>query len=170
MKGGRKTVDFEDVYRAHFKDVYLYILRLSGDEHIAEEITSETFFKAISAIDRFRGECDVRVWLCQIAKNLYYGYRKKRRRLVRMEAAEQRGEPDRTDEKMLDREEAMQLQKMLHGMEEPYKEVFMWRVFAQMSFKQIAQIFGKTDNWACVVYHRAKMMIKKKMEDKEHEK
>lgn len=161
-------MEFEEIYRRHFSDVYRYILRLSGDAHIAEEITSETFFKAMQTIDKFRGECDVRVWLCQIAKNLYYSHLHRKRRFVQVDAAEGI-ETDRTDEGLLDRESAAQLQRILHRIDEPYKEVFMWRVFAQMSFKQIAQIFGKTDNWACVVYHRARMMIKKKMEDEENE-
>ncbi len=70
--------DFEQLYNTHFNDVYLYIIRLSGDEHIAEEITSEAFLKAIKSIESFRGYCDVRVWLCQIAKNSYYSHLKKR--------------------------------------------------------------------------------------------
>lgn len=68
---------FEELYHTYFNDVYLYILRLSGDEHIAEEITSDTFFRAMRAMDHFRGDCDVRVWLCQIAKNCYHTYLKK---------------------------------------------------------------------------------------------
>ncbi len=161
-------MEFEEIYRRYFSDVYRYILRLSGDVHIAEEITSETFFKAMQAIDKFRGECDVRVWLCQIAKNLYYSHLSRKRRFAQVDAAEGI-ETDRTDEELLDRESAARLQHILHQIDDPYKEVFMWRVFAQMSFKQIAQIFGKTDNWACVVYHRARMIIKKKMEDEEDE-
>ena len=70
-------MDFEEIYRTYFNDVFVYIRKLSGDENIAEEITSQTFFKALSSINKFRGECDVRVWLCQIAKNCYFTYLKK---------------------------------------------------------------------------------------------
>ena len=70
-------MEFEKIYTTYFRDVFLYIRRLSNDEHIAEEITSETFFKAMNSIDSFRGDCDIRVWLCQIAKNCYYSYLKK---------------------------------------------------------------------------------------------
>ena len=76
-EGGDRVTDFEQLYDTYFNDVYLYILRLSGNEHIAEEITSDTFFKAMKSINSFRGDCDVRVWLCQIAKNTYYSYLKK---------------------------------------------------------------------------------------------
>ena len=69
MKGGGRVMEFEQIYNIYFKSVYRYIRKLSGDEHIAEEITSETFLKAMKSIGDFRGECDMRVWLCQIAKN-----------------------------------------------------------------------------------------------------
>ena len=70
-------MEFEQIYSTYFKSVYLYVRQLSGDEHIAEEITGETFFKALKSIGDFRGECDMRVWLCQIAKNTYYSYLKR---------------------------------------------------------------------------------------------
>lgn len=73
--------EFEEIYRAYFDDVYRYLLRLSRDEHIAEDVTSETFFRAMRSIDGFRGECELRVWLCQIAKNCYYEHLKRTARL-----------------------------------------------------------------------------------------
>ena len=79
--------EFEKIYRAYFSDVYCYIRRLSGDEQTAEEITSETFFKAMRAIGTFRGDCDIRVWLCQIAKNCYYTDRRKAGRTGQLDAA-----------------------------------------------------------------------------------
>ena len=73
-------MEFDQIYRTYFKPIYHYVWHLSGNEHIAEEITSETFFKAINSIESFRGDCDMRVWLCQIAKNTYYSYLKKNKR------------------------------------------------------------------------------------------
>ena len=69
--------EFEQIYKAYFNDVFLYIKSLSQNESVAEEITSETFFKAMRSVDDFRGDCDIRVWLCQIAKNCFYSYLKK---------------------------------------------------------------------------------------------
>ena len=74
--------ELENLYRAYFQDVYLYILSLSKDEHIAEDITSEAFIKAIKSIDTFKGDCDIRVWLCQIAKNCYYSYLRKNKKII----------------------------------------------------------------------------------------
>ena len=160
---------FEELYRNYFSDVYRYIRRLSGDEHIAEEITSETFFKAMHAMDGFRGDCDVRVWLCQIAKNCYNTYLKKQSRTESLDTEPWQSVSDGGDspsERVADRDEAMRIQRILHEIPEPYKEVFMWRVYAEMSFEQIARVFGKTENWACVVYHRARKMIKERLEER----
>ena len=72
--------DFEEVYRRYFADVYQYVLALSRDEATAEEVTQETFFRALTAIDDFRGDCQLRVWLCQIARNQYLSLCRERKR------------------------------------------------------------------------------------------
>ena len=157
-------MEFEQIYITYFRDVYLYIRRLSNSEHIAEEITSETFFKAMKSIDSFRGDCDIRVWLCQIAKNCYYSYIKKADRTECIDNVEIAEQGASFEERLFRHDTAMQIQKILHDVPEPYKEVFMWRVYAELSFKQIGQIFGKSENWACVAYHRARNKIKEKLE------
>ena len=157
-------MEFEQIYTIYFRDVYLYIRRLSNSEHIAEEITSETFFKAMKSIDSFRGDCDIRVWLCQIAKNCYYSYIKKADRTECIDNVEIAEQGASFEERLFRHDTAMQIQKILHDVPEPYKEVFMWRVYAELSFKQIGQIFGKSENWACVAYHRARNKIKEKLE------
>ncbi len=162
--------DFDEIYRRYFKDVYLYIRRLSGDEHIAEEITADTFYKALKSIDSFRGDCDVRVWLCQIAKNSYYTYHKKNKRLESLDGKFDTADSGKSFTDKLEQEDIAKLIKeILHSIDEPYKEVFMWRVYADMSFREIGRIFGKSENWACVTYHRAKKMIKEGLEEKGYE-
>lgn len=165
--------EFEKIYREYFDDVYRYIRRLSGDEEVAEEVTSETFFKAMRAIGGFRGDCDIRVWLCQIAKNCYYTYIKKSGRtdsLDDMELSEFPSGEKSAEEKCIRRDEAARVRTALHSLKEPYREVFMWRVFAELSFREIGRIFGKSEDWACVTYHRAKAMIRAGMEGKANEK
>lgn len=161
-------MDFEKIYDTYFNDVYLYVRKLSGNNSIAEEITSETFFKALRSIEKFRGECDLRVWLCQIAKNSYFSYQKKNGRTTSLDDAElhELVDPDAlVAEEIAKREDIQQAQKAVHTLSEPYREVFMWRVFADLSFKQIGELFHKTDNWACVTYHRARKMIKSRLEE-----
>lgn len=166
-------MEFEQIYNTYFKSVYLYVMQLSGNEHIAEEITSDTFFKAINSIDKFRGECDMRVWLCQIAKNTYFSYLKKNRKELSIDESDLRNVADpnaHVDTQISEQEEARLIQKILHDMSDPYKEVFMWRVFGELSFKEIGELYEKTDNWACVTYHRARKMIQNRLEEIEHEK
>ena len=148
-------------------------MQVSGNEHIAEEITSETFFKAINSIDSFRGDCDMRVWLCQIAKNTYFSYLKKNKKVLSIDESDLQNvaDPDAgIDVQIGEQEEARLIRKILHDMSDPYKEVFMWRVFGELSFKEIADLYGKTDNWACVTYHRARKMIQSRLEEIEYEK
>ena len=127
-EGGDRVTDFEKLYNTYFNDVYLYIRRLSGDEHIAEEITSETFFKAMHSIDSFRGDCDVRVWLCQIAKNCYYTHIKKAGKVQETDFDAIQNIPDPAPglaEQLIRKEEVQRIQKVLHDISEPYKEVFI---------------------------------------------
>lgn len=165
-------MELEEIYRTYFDDVYRYIRRLSGDEHIAEEVTADTFFRAMKALHRFRGDCDMRVWLCQIAKNCYYSAVKKDRHLADVDEATLQAIPDpdaSIDDALLRREEAERIRAILHTLPEPYREVFMWRVFAELSFRQIGALFDKSENWACVTYHRARKMIISQLEGSNHE-
>ena len=156
--------EFEEIYDKYFRDIYLYIYSLSKDKHIAEDITSEAFIKAIKSIDSFKGTCDIRVWICKIAKNCYLSYLRKNKKLVNMDLLP--NQEDKVDvEKMIcSNEESIEIHKILHNLEEPYKEVFTLRVFGELSYKQIADIFGKSDNWACVTYHRARNKIIERLE------
>lgn len=162
--------DFEEIYQTYFQDIYFYLRRLSGSEEIAEEMTAETFLKALRAIDRFRGECDLRVWLCQIAKNCYYSDCKRKKRMVPFEAADILPVPDaELEERLWEKDTTGRLQQLLHELPEMYREVLMWRVYAQLSFRQIGQIFHKSENWACVTYHRARQKLKEAWERENNE-
>lgn len=162
-------IEFEEIYRRYFGDVYRYALKLSGSERDAEEITSDTFFKALRSLDGFRGDCELRVWLCRIAKNCFYDRLKKSERTETLVDALPLS-VDGPEAQVLLHDGAERARTVLHGIAEPYREVFMWRVFAELSFKQIGAIFGKSENWACVTYHRAKSLIRSKLEENEHEK
>lgn len=161
-------MDFEQVYQTYFKSVYRYIRRLSGDEQLAEEITSETFVQVMRSIGTFRGDCDLRVWICQIAKNTYYTHLKKQNRVAALdeEAWLALADPAAPVEERLDaKEDAQRIRALLHTLPEPYEEVFMWRTLGELSFAEIGALYGKTANWACVTYHRARQQIKTGMEE-----
>ncbi len=160
--------EFESIYNEYFKDVYLFLLGISGDEQIAEEITEETFFKALKAIHRFLGECDIRVWLCQIAKNEFYMYLRRIKQYDVADFSELEIEEKsfvNIEQQLIDSEMSLKIHKVLHELPEPYKEVFQLRVFGELSFDKIGEIFGKSANWACVTFHRARQKIQKELEE-----
>ena len=77
-----QDADIEKLYNEYFKTVYKYLICLTHSKEIAEDLTQETFCKAISKISTFRGDCKISVWLCEIAKNLWFNELKKNKRIV----------------------------------------------------------------------------------------
>lgn len=155
--------DFQEIYDMYFRDVYRYALSLCRDEALAEEVTQETFFKALENIDQFDGRSKISVWLCSIARNTYFSLCRKEKRFSGEIPAEHLPADASPEQLLMTREEAFAVHRILHGMEEPYKEVFSLRTFGELSFRQIAQLFGKTESWARVTYHRARLKIKEEL-------
>jgi len=159
------VTELEEIYNNYFKDVYFFIYSLSKDKHIAEDLTSETFIKAIKSIESFKGNCDIKVWLFQIAKNSYYSYIRKHKNLIELDTVPEIKDDFDIEKSVISSEESMKTHEILHNLSEPYKEVFSLRVFGELSFRQIGSLFGKTDNWACVTFHRARNKIREEMRD-----
>lgn len=157
--------ELEKIYNNYFKDVYFFIYSLSKDKHIAEDLTSETFLKAVKSIESFKGNCDIKVWLFQIAKNSYYSYIRKHKKFVEIDSVPEKKDDFDIEKSVFSSEESMKIHEILHNLSEPYKEVFSLRVFGELSFRQIGSLFGKTDNWACVTFHRARNKIREEMRD-----
>ena len=143
-------MDFGDVYEKYFRDVYLFILAISKSADVAEEITQATFFKALKEYKNFKGDKYMKSWLCQIAKNLYVDQMRKKKIFSLDEVKEAAAFTD-IEESMIDKNDAISIYKILHCLEEPYKEVFTLRVLGELSFKEIADIFNKNDSWAKLI-------------------
>lgn len=160
-------MNIEELYRTYFDIVYRYIRSISQDGSLAEEVTQETFFKVLEKIDQFRGDCDVRVWLCQIAKNTLYDHLKKQKKQLlgdeKLEKTESAG-GELLEEKLAQRSQAMEIHKVLHRLSEPYKEVFSLRTLGELTFREIGMLFGKSENWARVTYYRARVKIREELE------
>lgn len=154
--------DFDKIYAEYFSEVYKFVLTLCQNSVLAEEITQEAFFKALKNIESFKGECKLSTWLCRIAKNTFYDYEKKNNRQVDY-PLEIIISDENIEEKFADKETAYSIHKVLHKLNEPYKEVFWLRTFGELSFAQIGSLFDKTESWARVTYYRAKVMIKEEL-------
>lgn len=158
--------EFEAIFKEFSPVVFRFLLSLCGNEGLAEEITAETFYQAYLHIGQFRGECKLETWLCQIAKNALYKEQKRQGRFAGQENLESIAADGNLFEAIADKEQAMQIHKHLHFLKEPYKEVFMLRVFGELSFKEIAAVCGKSEVWAKVTFYRAKNKLIEDMEGK----
>ena len=152
----------ERLYNAYYMRVFSYVMTLSGDRHSAEEITQEAFYRAFSKTASFRNESDEVTWLCAIAKNCFVDETRRRNKTAPI--PEDLASDGKSIEQLVtDSDSSFRIHAALHTMDEPYREVFELRIFGELSFSQIGTIFGKTENWARVTYHRARLKLQEKM-------
>ena len=156
--------EFEEIFQTYTDVVFRFLLSHCGDESLAEELTCETFYQAYVHIGQFRGKCKVETWLCQIAKHALYREQKRRRRLVPGEVLEQMQADHCLFQAIADKEQAMQIHRHLHRLKEPYREVFLLRALGELSFREIADVCGKSESWAKVTFYRAKSKLIEKLE------
>lgn len=162
--------DFSEIYALYFQDVYKFLLTICHDEELAEELTQDTFFKAMKSYESFRGDCKISTWLCQIAKHTFFLYDKRRKRIVDLEAVSDEIADDTDSIEILlgEKEQAFEIHKLIHNLSEPFKEVFSLRVLGELSFRDISKLFDKTESWARVTFHRAKLKLIEQIKEVEH--
>lgn len=167
IEGGEQLKDFDKVYKLYFREVYLYSYAMAKDTHLAEDITAETFAKALSKLHTFRGESDIRIWLCQIARNTYISYCRKQKNVESIPNYPiDSGE--RFEEVIEDKDLAERIDHFVQTMDEPYREVFILRTYYELPYSEIAASLGRTESWARVTYTRAKRIIQKWIKEDEH--
>ena len=184
----------EEIYQKYALRVYKYLLSLCHNEDVAEEITQETFYQAVKCIDRFDGSCHISTWLCAIAKNQFLAYQRKNPVMDSMDDMQGRivlndsGSRTRTigesgtsetnaqgsnrlsksaEETVMQTFDRIELMKKLHLCPEPFREVLYLRIFGNLSFREIGEIMGKTENWARVTFYRGKEKLRKEMGENE---
>lgn len=158
----------EEIYKEYSKIVYVYLISLTNNSEIAEELMQETFYSAMKNINKFRKEASLKTWLCKIAKNKWLDYLKKIKTLNEIGI-------DEIDEKFLlvnsfeenlsNKEIIIDLYKKIHKLDEKSREVVYLRIMAELSFKEISVIMGETETWARVTFYRAKVKLKEEFKD-----
>ena len=153
----------EEIYRAHARTVYKFLLSLCHDPETAEELTQEAFYQAVRSADRFDGSCKVSTWLCQIAKHLFYQHVRKRSREEPL-PEEDDGLPPlpSAEAEAIDRDGQLSLLRRIHALPEPGREVVYLRTFGGLSFREIGEVLGRTETWARVTFYRSKEQLKKR--------
>lgn len=155
-------LEFEQLYNTYYLKVFSFMMTLAKKRDVSEEITQKAFFKAMTATRTHRGDSSEFTWLCAIAKNLYADECKTLKRNGELIGEGVSGID--LENVLVDEESAFQIHQVLHDLDEPYKEVFQLRAFGELSFKKIGVLFGKTETWARVTYHRARLKIQERME------
>ncbi len=155
----------EEIYKEHSSTLYKYLLYLTKNEDVAEDLTQETFAIAVKEINKFKGDCKVSVWLCQIAKHLWYKKIKKDKHISFEELNEEIEYGEKVEDIILRDDEKMQFFKNMQKLDELSREVVYLRMNGNLRFIEIAEILGKTPNWARVTFYRAKQKIREVMEN-----
>lgn len=157
--------DMDQVYREHSRLVYRYLLSRTGDPDLSEELTQETFYRAVKGSERFDGSCQVGTWLIGIAKNLLK--EEARRHPPQRELTPEAAGSGPAEGEALARLARMELLQRLHALAEPAREVVYLRSFGGLSFREIGQVLGASETWARVTFYRAKERLKKEMDEDE---
>ena len=167
----QKTEDLGQIYQQYAQSVYRYLISLTGDGDLAEELTQETFAQAVGSIGRFDGSCKLTTWLCAIAKNQLLAYRRKHPPTVPLDAPQDEAVPAVTtpspEEEFLAGQRKQALYKGLHDCPEPYREVLYLRLLGGLSFKEIGDVLGQSETWARVTFYRGKEKLKGKVRNDE---
>jgi len=159
-------MDMKRVCEEYYQTVYGYLITITGGNYdLAEELTQETFYRAIKNAKQFREECKMSTWLCQIAKYTFYQHldKKNRRKEVSMDAAVEVAMEQQIEREYISNEQKLLIYKKIQKMESPTKDVLMLRLSGELSFKEIGEILGKTENWARVTFYRGKQIIGKEL-------
>ncbi len=153
----------DEIYQQYAMTVYKYLLTLSRSDDVAEELTQETFYQAVKSIKKFDGTCAISTWLCAIAKRQFLAYQRKHP--ITDELEENESVTPSAEDEAVSYENKVRLLRALHKSEEPYREVIYLRIFGDLSFREIGDIFGKTENWARVTFYRGKEKLRKELDE-----
>ena len=158
--------DLSEIYKSYANEVKLFLLCLTSSEDLAEELTQETFYQAVKSIHRYNGECKISVWLCQIAKHSYFDYLKKAKHrnhasidYLTNTGVDIRSKEDLLDIAMIKESTLREIHQEIRQLQEPYAEILLLRITMDLSFKELGDIFEKSENWARVTYYRAKCKL-----------
>ena len=152
--------DIEKIYEQYFEIVNKYLFCLTHNNDISEELTQETFYKAVKKINTYKGECKISVWLCQIAKNSWYDYCKKNKNILKLGEELLEVNDSSPEEKIISNDEKILLYRKLQLLDDKTREVIYLRITGELSFKEIGIILNKTENWARVTFYRGKNKLK----------
>lgn len=159
--------DFEELYRQYAKQLLRYLVCLSGDRQLAEELLQETFYQAINSIFRFKGNSKISTWLYQIAKNVYLKHvtKARKRRTASLDDIANIASPDLLDAALIKEQQTSHLTAALNKLDDPFKEIICLHVFNELSFKEVGELFSRSEGWARTTFYRGKLQLRAFLSD-----
>ncbi len=151
----------DELYKENAKIVFHYLYSICKDEQLTEDLVQETFLQAYKSLERFNGSCKISTWLCQIAKHLLYQYWNKHGKQELIPIDDKLPTENNMEQQILNRIELVDVLRDLHNLPEQMREVMYLRVLGDLSYKEIGEIMGKSENWARVTFYRAKEALLK---------
>lgn len=163
-------VNIEEAYKEYFDTVYGYLFSLTGgNQYLSEELTQETFYRATNKINEFRGDSKMSTWLCQIAKYAFYQTldKEKRRKEISLDDAVEMAMGEEIEKSIVESEAKLNIYKKIQKLNSPMRDVIMLRLTGDLSFKEIGDVLGQSENWARVTFYRAKQILGKELGNNE---
>ena len=160
-----KSIDMDSVYREYEKLVYRFLYSHTHDAEWSQELMQETFLRAINSISRYDGTCKLSVWLCQIAKHILYQELRKKKQIETVELVDCLTDDSAPngETSILKQESKIELYREIHLLPEREREVVLYRITGELSFREIGEILGKSENWSRTVFYRAKQKIREEL-------
>lgn len=158
--------DFEEIYQLYYRDVYYFLLKMTEYNHaLTEELTQETFYQAFAGLTKFRGECEIKTWICQIGRNVFYKHIRSEKNRLRLESVSDQPYQQDFSESIETVEKCRIIRAIIAQMDEPAKSVTEYRLFGEMSYSEIARLLKIREGTAKVIFYRAKVKIINQMRE-----
>lgn len=169
QKNDNSDIDMESVYQEYAELIFRFLYSHTHDAEWAQELTQETFLRAVTSISRYNGSCKLSVWLCQIAKHILWQELSKKNKRKTEGLSEDLPDTSNQDGEanVLQQEQKLEIYQAIHHLPEQEREVVLYRITGELSFRQIGEILGKSENWSRTVFYRAKQKIRKELENNE---
>ena len=162
-------MDMDQIYRTYERMVYQFLYMRTHDAHWSQDLLQETFLRAVTSISRYDGSCKLSVWLCQIARHVLWQELRKRGKTDFAELADSIPDPGNPDAEtqVLQSEDRVGLYRAIHRLSEKEREVVLYRITGELSFREIGEILEKSENWARTTFYHAKLRLRKELKANE---
>lgn len=152
-------ISMDEIYRQYSRMIYAFLLSKTNDGDIAEELTQETFYRAIKNVESYQRDSKISTWLCGIAGHVWQEYLRKNKRQEIDGYRESSLVVPSAESQLLENWDSLKLLKILHHLKDPAREVIYLRLIGNLSFRDIGEIMEKSETWARVTFYRGKLQI-----------